>query len=264
MLRMLPILNAVTKVHPKNLGEQATRDAVMNMLKTWNTPYLDAVLLHYLECHDHIADCKGKTNGDWKGAWRALEKLYEEKLVRAIGVSNLIGKEDVFAFYAHAKIKPHIVQNWMDPFRQWHDEYLYAIDGGAVYMAYSTLGEQWSSMEWVGKNLVMQSPTLNAMAAKRNVSVATIVLAWALHHPKLVIIPRSTNPAHIEENAQLLNPDYVAGILTEEEVARIDEMDGKFDLSDKATCAKMKASGGCNDENPEVEMCLATCQNVEW
>jgi len=152
----------------------------------------------------------------------------------------------------------------MDPFTQFRDEYDYAVSEGAVYMAYSSLGEQYPSMEHIGKNLVMQSPLLNSWAQKRHASVPALVLSWQLHLPKLVVIPRSTNPKHIAENARLLDPAYVTGMLSPEEVKRIDAMDYRYDVDDKATCDKMRDSGGCKAENEDLERCMATCYEVEW
>jgi len=251
----------VTKVHPKNLGEEKTRNAVMRMLKRWNeTAYIDAVLLHYLGCNPGIRDCKGRSGGDWQGAWRALEALYEQGAVRAIGVSNLHGADAFESFYAHARIKPHIVQNWMDPFAQGRDDYERARAHGAAYMAYSSLGEQ--HVHQAGANPVFASPTLTALAERAGMPIPLVVLAWQLGLPGVVVIPRSTNPKHIAENARLLDPLVVAGVLDAHGARQVDALDGvQFDTAE--TCDEVKHAGKCKDRRA-AKGCSATCAGAVW
>ena len=105
-----------SKLHPRDHGEQATLDAFPTSLKRLNTTYLDAFLLHYPRCFGNLC---GPTppQGSWKDSWRALEKLYADGKVRALGVSNFWPNE-LEELIAHAQVKPHLVQSHMDPLQQ--------------------------------------------------------------------------------------------------------------------------------------------------
>eukprot|EP00966_Prymnesium_polylepis_P110479 2556090-Prymnesium_polylepis.1 len=104
-----------SKLHPRDLGEQATLDAFPNSLRRLNTTYLDAFLLHYPHCFGNL--CAKEPQGTWRESWRALEQLHAEGRVRAIGVSNF-SPQELEELIAHSKVKPHLVQSWMDPLHQ--------------------------------------------------------------------------------------------------------------------------------------------------
>lgn len=104
-----------SKLHPRDHGERSTLAAVPNSLRRLKTTYLDAFLLHYPQCFGNL--CSTQPEGTWRDSWRALEKLYDDGTLRAIGVSNFAPSqlEELLKF---ARVKPHLVQSWMDPLHQ--------------------------------------------------------------------------------------------------------------------------------------------------
>ena len=75
-----------SKLHPRDLGEQPTLDAFPRSLARLRTTYLDAFLLHYPACFGSL--CATPPAGTWRESWRALEALYDQGRIRALGVSN--------------------------------------------------------------------------------------------------------------------------------------------------------------------------------
>uniref|UniRef100_A0A7S4ESL3 NADP-dependent oxidoreductase domain-containing protein n=1 Tax=Chrysotila carterae TaxID=13221 RepID=A0A7S4ESL3_CHRCT len=104
-----------SKLHPRDLGEQSTLAAFPNSLRRLRTDYLDAFMLHYPRCFSAL--CETEPEGGWRESWRALETLYDRGLVRAIGVCNFSPAE-LNELIGFARIKPHLVQSWMDPLHQ--------------------------------------------------------------------------------------------------------------------------------------------------
>lgn len=128
-----------------------------------------------------------------------------------------------------------VIQNWMDPLtkddavREWAD------DHGALYTSYSTLGGQWqwrdSTAGGAERNPVLAHPTVQRIAAKHGVSPVLTVLSWALQL-RVAIIPRSSNPKHIQELAQALLPDaggVVQTFLDEEDMAAMGAMEAEWE-----------------------------------
>ena len=118
-----------------------------------------------------------------------------------------------------ARIKPHVVQNWMDPLhpdtvvRKWCQR----ADIGIAYVAFSSLGTQWN--QGGGKNPVLQHPVLLRIATRARRSVAAVVLSWA-RALGVGVIPRSSHPEHTIDNARLLSEREVVQ-LTRREMAQI-------------------------------------------
>ena len=128
-----------SKLHPRDLGEQATLRAFPTTLARLRTAYVDAFLLHYPRCFGSL--CTSEPEGTWRESWRALEALYERGEVRAIGVSNFnVG--ELKELLGMAKVRPHIVQSWMDPLYQARSLRRRCAAHGVTFQAYSTLGTQ--------------------------------------------------------------------------------------------------------------------------
>ena len=196
-----------TKLHKKNHGYDSAMNCLFQSFKNLNIPYVDLYLLHH----------PGK-NDKWKQSWRALEYLYDKGHTKSIGVSNF-GLKNLQTLIEWARIWPHIVQNWMDPFHQDKEIRDFCENKGIVYIAYSTLGGQWCHR--VGKNIVQENLLLKNLSKKYDVSIYFLILSWALQiTPKVVIIPRSSQ--HIEENSKLLDK-YVYLLPTE--IQAINDLD---------------------------------------
>ena len=249
----------VSKVHPTRLSFDEAYSSVLEMLERWHTSYLDLVLLHYPECGSWIPNCQDRTGGDWVGAWKALERHYTEGVLKAIGVSNFdIGQLQQLLDFAD--IEPHVIQSWMDPFHQDREIYQFAVDHNIVYTAYSSFGTQWQ-YNWVGKNLVFESKVLQDISNEAGIPVTSVVLAWLLTKEKMTVIPRSSNKVHIQENAKFLQPTYAYSLLTEDQLRKIEDLDGVFDAKSSEECEDIVAKHLCNQYE---DWCQASCRNLAW
>lgn len=199
-----------TKVWIEHYGYEEAKKAVLESMRKLQTEYLDLVLLH-------------QPFSDYYGAYRALEDLYGEGKLRAIGVSNFYPDRlvDIASF---SRIKPMVNQVETHPFHQqteakkWMDKY------GIQMEAWAPFGE--------GRGGLFENPVLAQLAEKYNKTTAQIVLRWHIQRG-VVVIPKSTHKARMEENLQVF--DFV---LEPEDMNRISALDKKqssfFSHSDPA------------------------------
>jgi len=129
----------ITKLHPQDHGGNSSINSFQQSLTNLQTVYLDLFLIHFPECWGDL--CKTKPVGTWKDTWVAVEHLYRNKRIRAIGVSNF-NLHQLKELDKIAKIKPQVLQTWYDPFHR--DEALinYCKSKDIQVMAYSSLGSQ--------------------------------------------------------------------------------------------------------------------------
>ena len=169
-------------------------------MKKLRTDYLDLCLLH-------------QPYSDYYGAWRALEELYEEGKIRAIGVSNFYPDRfvDICSF---SHIKPMVNQVEVHLFYQqeeakkWMDKYSVHIE------AWASFGE--------GRRNMFQNPVLNEIGKKYGKSAAQVILRWHLQRG-VVVIPKSTHIKRMQENLNVF--DFA---LSAEDMARIATLDTKM------------------------------------
>ena len=188
-----------TKVWIEHYGYEEAKKAVLESMRKLQTEYLDLVLLH-------------QPFSDYYGAYRALEDLYGEGKLRAIGVSNFYPdrRVDIASF---RRIKPMGNQVEPHPFHQqteakkWMDKY------GIQMEAWAPFGE--------GRGGLFENPVLAQLAEKYNKTTAQIVLRWHIQRG-VVVIPKSTHKARMEENLQVF--DFV---LEPEDMNRISALDKK-------------------------------------
>lgn len=128
-----------------------------------------------------------------KSIWRALEKIYEQKLARAIGISNY-EVADIEKLLSYASTPPAVNQIKFSPFDNAKDVLLYCTSKGVAVTAYSPLTR--------GRQL--HHPTIETIARKYGKSAAQIMIRWALQHGTIVI-PKSSHREHIRENAQVFD-----------------------------------------------------------
>ncbi|MGN0477250.1 MAG: aldo/keto reductase [Ruminococcus sp.] len=171
-----------TKVWIEHYGYEECKKSVEISMKKLKTDYLDLLLLH-------------QPFGDYYGAWRALEELYEEGKVRAIGISNFYPDRmiDIASF---AKIKPMINQVEVHPHNQqieekkWNEKYGISLD------AWAPFGE--------GRGGMFELPELKEIAEKHGKTTAQIMLHWHLQRG-IVAIPKSTHIERMRENFDVFN-----------------------------------------------------------
>ncbi len=188
-----------TKVWLEHYGYQQTRDSVLLSLQKLQTEYLDLCLLH-------------QPFSDVYGAYRALEDLYEEGKIRAIGISNFYPDRmvDIASF---TKIPPMVNQIEMHPLHQqaeslaWHKKY------GVQTEAWAPFGE--------GRGDMFRQPVLEAIAERHHKTVAQVILRWHLQRG-VVVIPKSTHVERMAENFDVFN-----FTLSPQDMAEISALDTK-------------------------------------
>ncbi|HAQ19530.1 MAG TPA: 2,5-diketo-D-gluconic acid reductase [Prolixibacteraceae bacterium] len=166
-----------SKLWVDDSGYENAKKAFETTLNKLGLEYLDLYLIH-------------RPRGDVKGSWMAMEELCKEGKIRAIGVSNFEpGQLD--DLMADAKIKPAINQIETHVFFQEHKSYE-ALKKVKVQM------EAWSPFA-AGRNGIFSNQTLAGIGKKHNKSIAQVCLRWN-HQRGIVVIPRSTQKAHMIEN----------------------------------------------------------------
>ena len=188
-----------TKVWVEHYGYDACRASVLESLRKLKTDYIDLMLLH-------------QPFSDYYGAWHALEDLYEEGKLRAIGVSNFYPDRlvDICSF---ARIKPMVNQVETHPLNQqiearpWMDKY------GVQIEAWAPFGE--------GRGGLFQNEVLAAIGTKYGKSTAQVMLRWHIQRG-VVVIPKSTHYERMVENFNVF--DFT---LTDEDMAAIAALDKK-------------------------------------
>ncbi|UKS25910.1 aldo/keto reductase [Paenibacillus sp. HWE-109] len=174
-------LFVTSKVWNADLGYEATIAAYETSLKKLGLDYLDLYLIHW------------PVKGKYKEAWRALETLYKEGRVKAIGVSNfqVHHLEDVLA---DAEIKPMVNQV----------EYHPLLNQKAVREFCQRSGIQLEAWSPLMQGQLLDNDVLKAIADQHGKSVAQIILRWDLQNG-VVTIPKSTKEHRIIENANVFD-----------------------------------------------------------
>ena len=186
----------VSKVWNSDQGYDSTLRAFDDSLNRLNMDYLDLYLVHW------------PVAGKYKDTWRALERLYREKRIRSIGVSNFLQHhlEDLLSV---AEIVPMVNQMEFHPFLVQQDLLNYCKTNRIQY-------EAWSPM-MQGKIFGMEN--FKKLAAKYNKSIAQIVLRWDLQKG-VITIPKSAKKERIVGNADIFDFE-----LSTEDVAFLDSLD---------------------------------------
>jgi len=186
-----------TKLWIQDMGFESARHAFERSLKRLQLDYLDAYLIH-------------QPYSDVHGSWRAMEDLYEEKAVKAIGVSNFSPARitDLIAFN---KIAPMINQVEVNPYYQQSEKVNFFNDIGVQTIAWAPFAE--------GKNGLFTNPILIEIATRYGKSVAQVVLRW-LTQLNVSVIPKSVTPERIRENL-----DVFTFKLSDEDIEKIKKID---------------------------------------
>ncbi|MDN4865513.1 aldo/keto reductase [Priestia megaterium] len=184
-----------SKVWNADLGYDATIAAYETSLKKLGLDYLDLYLIHW------------PVEGKYKEAWRALETLYKEGKVKAIGVSNfqvhhlkdLMEDAEIRPVINQVEYHPRLTQKELQAFCEKHHIQL----------------EAWSPLM---QGELLNNEVLTEIANKHNKSVAQVILRWDVQNG-IITIPKSTKEHRIVENASIFDFE-----LTKEEIERIDEL----------------------------------------
>ncbi len=184
-----------SKVWNTDQGYDETLRAFEKTLTELNTDYLDLYLTHW-----PVPDKFTET-------YRAIERLYDEKLIQATGVSNheIHHLEKLFA---KANIKPMVNQIELHPYLSQVELRNFCKENDIVVTAWSPLG----------RGNVLQDETIAAIGEKYGKSIAQTIIRWHLQSDH-IIIPKSVTPSRIEENANVFDFE-----LTEEDMKTIDNL----------------------------------------
>lgn len=171
-----------SKLWVDDSGYESTKNAFETSLNKLGLEYLDLYLIH-------------RPRGDVKGTWKAMEELYKEGKIRAIGVSNF-DHEQLSDLIEASKIKPAINQIETHVFFQQHNSH--------DFLKQSELQmEAWSPFA-AGRNGIFENQTLADIGKKYNKSIAQVCLRW--HYQRgIVAIPRSSQKAHMIENLDVFD-----------------------------------------------------------
>ena len=186
-----------TKLWIQDADYESAKKAFETSLNKLGLEYLDLYLIHQ-PFHDYY------------GAWRAMEELYKEGRIRAIGVSNFY-PDRLVDLCMNAEIIPAVNQVECHPFFQQKDAL-------KVMKEYDVQLEAWGPFS-EGKNNFFQNPTLSEIATKYGKSVAQVALRWNVQRG-VVVIPKSVHKERIQENFNIWDFE-----LSEKDMKTISRMD---------------------------------------
>ena len=186
----------VSKVWNTEQGYDSTLKSFEDSLSRLNMDYLDLFLMHW------------PVEGKFKDTWRALERLYREKRVRSIGVSNFL-QHHLEDLLDSAEIVPMVNQMEFHPFLVQQDLLNFCLSYNIQY-------EAWAPMM---QGRIFGMEVFRELAAKYNKSIAQIVLRWDLQKG-VITIPKSTKMERIAGNADIFDFE-----LSAEDVAYLDSLD---------------------------------------
>jgi diketogulonate reductase-like aldo/keto reductase len=190
-------LFVTTKLWIQSKGYEGTRKSFDNSLKRLQLDYIDLYLIH-------------QPYGDVYGEWRAMEELYQQGKIRAIGVSNF-QPDRIMDLMIHNKIRPAVNQIEVNPFQQQIDTQKFLQDNSVQVEAWAPFAE--------GKNNIFQNEILLSIAAKHKKSVAQVILRWLVQRG-IIALAKSTRKERMIENISVFNFE-----LSAEDVAAITTLD---------------------------------------
>lgn len=182
-----------TKVWIDNYGYENCKKSVMESLKKLRTDYIDLVLLH-------------QPFADYYGAYRALEELYEEGKIRAIGVSNFYPDRLTDICLFGRKIIPAINQVEVNPLNAQTLAQENMEKHGVKMEAWAPFGE--------GRNGLFTNETLITIGKKYNKSAAQVMLRWLIQRG-VIIACKSTHIERMEENFNVFDFELSADDMKE-------------------------------------------------
>ena len=193
-----------TKVWIDNYGYDKCRESVLKSLEKLKTDYIDLVLLH-------------QPFSDYYGAYRALEDLYHEGKIRAIGVSNFYPDRLADMCLFGRKVIPTVNQVETNPFNGQVKAQENMEKYGVHIEAWAPFGE--------GKSGMFDNVTLKKIGEKYNKSVAQVILRWLIQRG-VIIACKSTHIERMKENFDVF--DFELSDADMEEIKKLDSNDSLF------------------------------------
>lgn len=185
-------------------------------MKKLGLDYLDLYLIH-------------KPYGNYYAAWRAMERLYKEGRVRAIGVTSF-SSERLQDLFLHNEVKPAVNQLETHPFFQQREANAFLQGEGIQHEAWATFAE--------GQRDIFNNPVLRQIADAHGKTIGQVILRW-LNQRGVVVIPKSVHKERMIENLNIL--DFT---LTDDDMARIASLDtGRSPIYDDMDLPTVRAIG---------------------
>lgn len=192
-----------SKVWIDHYGYEECRKSVLESLRKLKTDYIDLMLLH-------------QPFSDYYGAYRALEDLYDEGKIKAIGISNFY-PDRMVDLASFTRIKPMINQIEIHPYHQqvfskeWHDKY------GVQLEVWAPFGE--------GRKNMFELSELKEIGDKYGKTVAQVILRWHLQRG-IVVIPKSTHLERMKENFNVF--DFELAHEDMDVISKLDKNESSF------------------------------------
>ena len=171
-----------TKLWIQDTGYENTKKAFEKSLKKLQLEYLDLYLIH-------------QPYGDVHGSWRAMEDLYGQGRIRAIGVSNF-QPDRLMDLMVFNKIKPAVNQIETHPFHQQMEAHKFLQEHGVQHQSWGPFAE--------GRNNIFQNELLLSIGKKYQKSIAQVIIRW-LTQRGIVAIPKSVRKDRIAENFNIFD-----------------------------------------------------------
>jgi 2,5-diketo-D-gluconate reductase A len=192
-----------TKLWVQDTGYESTKKAFEKSLERLQLDYLDLYLIH-------------QPFGDVYGSWRAMEELYREGKIKAIGVSNF-HPDRLIDLIIHNEVIPAVNQVETHPFNQQIESAQFMKENNVQIQSWGPFAE--------GKNNMFQNEILVSIAEKHNKSVAQVILRW-LTQRGVVAIPKSVRKERIIENFNIF--DFELGQEDMDQIATLDTKESLF------------------------------------
>jgi len=191
-----------TKLWIADNGYEKTKKAFETSINNLQLDYLDLYLIH-------------QPYGDVHGSWRALEELYKEGKIKAIGVSNF-HPDRVMDIIVNHTVVPAVNQIETHPFYQRTEDQEFLVENEVQIQSWASFAE--------GKNNLFTNELLTSIGTKYNKSVAQIVLRWLIQR-EVVVIPKSVKKERLIENIDVFDFE-----LSAKDMAAIQSLDTKESL----------------------------------
>ena len=201
-----------SKLWPSEYGEGKTMEAIDRMLNRLGLDYIDLLYVH-------------QPMGDWRGAWRDMEKAVEQGKVRSLGISNFDAADSLYtAALEFAKIKPAVMQIECHPYaqrRHWQER----TQQDSIQL------ECWFPLGGAMSNgALFKDPEIIKIAEAHDKTPAQIILRWHIQEG-FSAIPGATDHGYITENIDIfdfeLSPEEMAAMRALDKEQRFFNMDYK-------------------------------------
>lgn len=166
-----------TKIWHTDAGYDNTMRAVESSLKKLDTNYIDIMLVH-------------QPLGDYYGSWHAMEELYDQNVLRGLGLSNFYEDRLIDLLY-HCNVKPVVNQIECHPFNQRQSLI-------QLMRKHQIVGMAWSPFTR-DRQPVFDHPIIKSLAEKYGVSKHQIILRWHIQRG-IIPLPKANNVSHMESN----------------------------------------------------------------